>query len=155
MNLPNSSVTIYKQAQTQKTVILAEMAALESKQAELKQQLSDIDGFLRTFARWGLLPREEIVVEKPLSSKIKPLNKQSHVAKAAREMLANGTIMTTNQILDALANYGLVIGGENPAGNLSAILSKSSDISYSRAAKGWLLTSSVAGEGTPDRGHAP
>lgn len=144
MNLPDSSMVIYKQARTQKQAILAAMASIESKQAELKQQLADIEGLLRTFARLGLPPQQEIVAEKPLSAKIKPLNKQSQVAKAVCQLLAKGDIMTTNQILDALANRGLDIGGENPAGNLSAILSKASELSYSRAAKGWLLAPSDA-----------
>jgi hypothetical protein len=150
MNLPDSSMIIYKQAKTQKQAILAEMASIESKQGELKQQLADIEGFLRTFARWGLPPQQEIVAEKPISAKTKPINKQSQVAKAVCELLATGDIMTTNQILDALASRGLDIGGENPAGNLSAILSKASELSYSRAAKGWLLASSDAGGRTPD-----
>lgn len=149
MNLPDSSMAIYKQAKTQKQAILAEMASLESKQAEFKQQLADIEGFLRTFARWGLSAQPEIVVEKPYPTKTKPLNKQSQVAKAANDLLANSNIMTTNQILDALANRGLVIGGGNPAGNLSAILSKASEFRYSRAAKGWILSSSGADGDTP------
>ncbi len=143
MNLPNHSVSIYKQVMDRKQAIVAEIALLGCKQTELKQQLTDIDGFLRTCGR--IAPNGEISPEEAIASTttqlphIKKPNKQEIVAKAAIDILSEGDVFTTNQILDQLASRGISVGGKNPSGNLSSMLSKTTEIVNSRSAKGWML----------------
>lgn len=145
MNLPSNSVDLYKEVYSQKQAILAEMASLEIKQNQIKQQLADIDGFIRTFDRWGKPPQDEVAATVPTSAqselptKKKKTTKQDLLTNMAVEVLADGKILTTDQILNELACRNLVIGGENPSGNLSAILSRAKQFIYSRSAKGWML----------------
>ena len=143
MNLPTHSVSIYKQVMDRKQAIVSEIASLGCKQTELKQQLADIDGFLRTCGR--IAPNDEISPEAATTSpatqlpRVKKPNKQEIVAKAVIDILSSGDVLTTNQILDQLADRGIPVGGKNPSGNLSSMLSKTSGIVNSRSAKGWML----------------
>lgn len=153
MNLPKCNLSIYKQVMDSKQAIVTEIVSLNCKQAELKQQLVDIDGFLRTCRR--ILPEGEISTEaekdsipKPTHQARKP-NKQEVIATAAKQILSDGHVLHTNQILERLAERGISVPGKNPSGNLSAMLSKTNGIINSRAAKGWML--SPQGNHYPER----
>lgn len=143
MNLPTHSLSIYKEVMNRKQAIVAEIASMSCKQTELKQQLADIDGFLRTCGR--IAPNSEISSEAATASSTTQLqqtrkpNKQEIVAKAALDILEGGCVLSTNQILDQLASRGITVSGKNPSGNLSAMLSKTTGIVNSRSAKGWML----------------
>lgn len=143
MNLQDNIVSLYEKVLARKNAVLEEISSLDQKQAHLKRQLADADGFLRTYHQ--IAPVAEIAASPPIpatpanSQRLNKPNKQETIAKTAVEILSNGAILNTNQILDQLTERGIAVGGRNSAGNLASILSNCGKIVHSRAAKGWML----------------
>jgi hypothetical protein len=145
MNLPSNESSIYQNVLGRKQTVIAEIAKCDGMQSQFKQELNDIEGFLRIFRRTapqaitGVGPQAATTPEVPKRTR-KP-NRTDLIAAIAIEFLSSGQVLTTNQILERLGERGIKVGGRNPQGNLSSILSKTEQIINSRAAKGWIIPS--------------
>jgi hypothetical protein len=150
MNLPSNEFSIQQNVILRKQTIISEISTCVAKHAQLKQELSDIEGFLRIFScislQDSIQPEISSVALSNLPEKTTKRNKTELIARSAIDFLSDGQVLSTSQILEKLAQRGILVGGKNQAANLSAILSKTEQIVNSRAAKGWMRLSTLSNE---------
>ena len=144
MNLPNDHAELLTKVQALKQRILHDIADCSSKLNALKQELDDAEGFLRTYGSItsSVERPQRLNANSDAPSKERPRTKQQRVVEAAMALLRlDGLVLTTEQILNRLAEQDIRIGGTNELANLSAMLSRANGLKHSRAAGGWLLKS--------------
>jgi hypothetical protein len=135
----NAQPPLYDKAIEAKANILQEMTACHIRQEELKKQLADIEGFFRSVNRLAEsqsnLPAT--VTDRPMARG--RASKRETIENATKQLLQQESVASTSRLLVVLERQGISVGGANPEGNLSAILSKSRAFINSRAAGGWML----------------
>ncbi len=109
----------------------------ESRRAELKKELADLEAFIRLYIKF--LPDASSAPE----DQKKGTSKKELVETTARAILQESQPLNTSELLGKFHERGVHIGGVNEEVNLASYLSKSKQFINRRKGGGWFLSTDM------------
>lgn len=150
MPLPSIPNELIDAAHRMKATLTQDLEAQTAKLNDLRQQITDIDGFLNTLQRLhvGAACSPQDDHNDGYSGSAWPDAKKSEtmkdlVERIAEQLLNQASVVPTAKIVEFLSEKGIRIGGKDPKANVAAILCKSTKFVNSRTERGWMLNKAV------------
>lgn len=143
---PNIPDELIDAAHRMKETLTHNVETQTAKLNDLRQQITDIDGFLNTLQRLhagaAFSPQDDHNSRYsgnawPNASKGETM--KDLVERIAEQLLNEASVVPTAKIVEFLSEKGIKIGGKDPKANIAAILCKSPKFENSRTERGWKL----------------
>lgn len=123
------------------TILLSKKTELSMQRARIDAEIADIDQALKVINKYG--SEQDLLGSAAMAMNMlahpRGMTKQQQIIQGAIEVLVNGKILHTAELLSELQKQGIDIGGSNPEANLSAYLSKAKEVFKNDRKYGWSL----------------